>query len=173
MHRAKILLPAALAAVGLCLCVNGIPASIFDDTPASADKSKGKTVEKSPLVDAKVMTFVPTSKPAEAKKFYAEILGLKFLSEDDFASTFEAGKSVLRLQTVKDLKPHSFTQTGWEVTKIETVVADLSKRGVKFENYNLPFQDKNGIATFPGGDKVAWFKDPDGNILSLAELAGR
>jgi hypothetical protein len=58
---------------------------------------------------------------------------------------------------------------GWEVSDIEAVVKWLTERGVAFEKYPFVQDRKLGIWTAPSGDKVAWFKDPDGNVLSVSQ----
>ena len=70
---------------------------------------------------------------------------------------------------MKEFTPHPFTLLGWEVTGIEKEVAALAEAGVVFERYGFFEQDALGIWTAPNGDKVAWFKDPDGNTLSVSQ----
>lgn len=122
------------------------------------------------LSDKKLKAFVPTVKPAAAKIFYQDVLGLTLLSEDNFALEFEAYGSSLRIIIVPELKPHLFTIAGWDVDDISAVAFALSSRGVIFEKYTQLEQDALGIWTSPNGSKVAWFKDPDGNILSISEI---
>lgn len=121
------------------------------------------------LVDKKLKAFVPTVKPAEAKSFYKDILGLKFLSEDKYAMEFEANGTLLRVISVPELTPHQFTALGWNVEDITSIIKLLNEKNVFCEKYNFLEQDDLGIWTSPSGAKVAWFKDPDGNILSLTE----
>ncbi|MEO8860345.1 MAG: VOC family protein [Ginsengibacter sp.] len=122
------------------------------------------------LADKKLKAFVPTVKSAEAKKFYQDILGLTLLSEDNFALEFDANGTSLRIIIVPELKPQLFTAAGWDVDDISSTAFALSSRGVVFEKYGQLEQDALGIWTSPNGSKVAWFKDPDGNILSLSEI---
>jgi catechol 2,3-dioxygenase-like lactoylglutathione lyase family enzyme len=117
---------------------------------------------------ARIVAFVGTLNPARAKEFYHRTLGLQLVTEDNFALTFDAQGTMLRVSTVPKLTPAAFTVLGWEVTDIAAAVRDLQKAGVKFERYDFP-QDELGIWSAPGGAKVAWFKDPDGNILSLSQ----
>ena len=125
------------------------------------------------LTNAKVMCFVATAKPDEAKSFYSETLGLKFLDADMFSLIFAVNQTLtLRVQIVPELKPQQFTVFGWQVDDIDATVTSLSERGVKFEVFGFPSQDARGICTFENGDKVAWFKDPDGNTLSIAQSVG-
>jgi len=117
----------------------------------------------------KVLTFVATRNPKAARVFYEQKLGLKFVADDGFALVFDIGGIMLRIATVKEFTPAQFTVLGWEVSAIEKSVAELNAKGVSFERFpGLP-QDKLGIWNAPGGAKVAWFKDPDGNILSLSQ----
>ena len=121
------------------------------------------------LADKELKAFVPTVKPAEAKKFYKNILGLKLLSEDNYALEFEANGTLLRVIIVPELIPHPFTVLGWNVADIASTIQSLNKKGVYCEKYDFFEQDSLGIWLSPGGSKVAWFKDQDGNILSLTE----
>jgi catechol 2,3-dioxygenase-like lactoylglutathione lyase family enzyme len=120
---------------------------------------------------AKVATFIVTRDRAAAKKFYGETLGFKQLSEDDFAVVFDLNGTKLRISTVKDHKPPMHTVLGWEVPDIVAAVKTLTAKGVKFNVYEGFQQDELGIWSPPGStNKVAWFLDPDGNNLSLAQL---
>jgi predicted enzyme related to lactoylglutathione lyase len=121
------------------------------------------------LADKQLKAFVPTIMPDKAKTFYKDILGLKLLSEDNYALEFNANGVLLRVTIVPELKPHAFTVLGWNVHDIESVIKSLNSNGIVCEKYNFLEQDDLGIWSSPGGSKVAWFKDPDGNILSLTE----
>lgn len=77
---------------------------------------------------------------------------------------------MLRIQKVDQVNPHGYTALGWKVSNIQKEVSKLSKRGVKFVRYEGMHQDENGIWTAPSKAKIAWFTDPDGNILSLTEI---
>ena len=121
------------------------------------------------LADKELKAFVPTVKPGDAKSFYKDILGLKLLSEDNYALEFEANGTLLRVTIVQDFKPQPFTVLGWDVEDIISVIKSLNKKGIICEKYESLEQDNLGIWTSPGGSKVAWFKDPDGNVLSLTE----
>ena len=78
---------------------------------------------------------------------------------------------MLRISKVAEFTPVQNTVLGWECSDIRATVTSLQHKGVAFERYPNMGQDESGIATFPGGDKVAWFKDPDGNVLSLSQHA--
>lgn len=124
----------------------------------------------SPLGTSKIATFIATRDRAKAKAFYQDTLGLSFVSEDQFATVFDIGGIRLRVTPVKEIALAPYTVLGWDVADIAKTVAALSKAGVKFEQYGLPGQEPSGIWTAPGSSaKVAWFKDPDGNLLSLAQ----
>lgn len=121
------------------------------------------------LTDKKLKAFVPTVKPDKARSFYRDILGLKLLSEDNYALEFDANGTLLRVIIVQDLKPHPFTALGWNVDNIKAIIKLLNDKGIFCEKYEFLEQDKLGVWTSPNGSKVAWFKDPDGNVLSLTE----
>ena len=125
------------------------------------------------LGSADLIAFVPTRDPAKARKFYAETLGLDFISEDPFALVFNARGTPLRIanvSAVKDFKPAPFTIVGWQVTNVSDTLGDLAKKGVRFERFPGMDQDANGVWKSPSGARVAWFKDPDGNILSITQI---
>ncbi len=121
------------------------------------------------LGDKELKAFVPTIMPEKARFFYRDILGLKLLSEDNYALQFDANGIELRVTIVPELKPHGFTVLGWNVPDIISEVKSLNGKGIVCERYNFLEQDDLGIWVAPGGSKVAWFKDPDGNLLSLTE----
>ena len=121
------------------------------------------------LASATVIGFIPTKDFRRAKKFYVSKLGLRFLAQDEFALVFESGGTAIRVVKVGEFKAASFTILGWWVTDIEECVRKLRRRRIVFERYAWMKQDDQGIWTAPGGTKVAWFKDPDGNILSVSE----
>jgi catechol 2,3-dioxygenase-like lactoylglutathione lyase family enzyme len=124
------------------------------------------------LANADLIAFVPTRNPKAARKFYEQTLGLEFVSQDPFAVVFNARGVTLRIadvSSVKDCKPAPFTILGWHVASIEISVRDLAAKGIEFERYSGMPQDELGIWRSPGGARIAWFKDPDGNVLSLTE----
>ena len=117
----------------------------------------------------RLKAFLPTSSSDKAKTFYQGVLGLKLLSEDNYALEFEANGTLLRITVVEKFMPHSFTVLGWDVDDIRSMILRLTEKGVSFERYGFLRQDDLGVWTSPGGTEVAWFKDPDGNLLSLSE----
>jgi catechol 2,3-dioxygenase-like lactoylglutathione lyase family enzyme len=121
------------------------------------------------LASSRVIGFVPTKDSAKARSFYEEKLGFQFVSEDPFALVMRAGDTMIRIARVKDFTAPPFTVLGWEVSNIEEMVAWLQKRGVAFEKFPWIADKEAGIWTAPTGDKVAWFKDPDGNVLSVSQ----
>jgi len=117
-----------------------------------------------------IVAFLPTLDFDKARAFYEGVLGLRFVYNDGFAMVLEANGTMIRVSKVQpDFKPAGFTILGWEVSGIENVVADMTKKGVVFERFSFFEQDALGIWTAPSGDKVAWFKDPDGNTLSVSQ----
>jgi catechol 2,3-dioxygenase-like lactoylglutathione lyase family enzyme len=122
------------------------------------------------LGSSKVVAFVATAAPARARVFYANTLGLSLVSEDSFALVFDAGGTMLRVSIVQEVRPAGYTVLGWTVPDISAAVRDLAQRGVRFQRYDGLEQDAQGIWTAPGGARVAWFHDPDGNTLSLTQF---
>jgi catechol 2,3-dioxygenase-like lactoylglutathione lyase family enzyme len=122
------------------------------------------------LGDYDVMAFTQTTQPDRAKAFYEGVLGLEFLEDSPFALVFRAGRTMLRVQKVRELSPLPFTALGWRVPDIRAAVQGLAGKGVAFERYENMNQDALGVWTSPSGAKVAWFKDPDANLLSLTEF---
>jgi catechol 2,3-dioxygenase-like lactoylglutathione lyase family enzyme len=125
--------------------------------------------EQSMLGSVKIIAFVPTKDPAKARSFYEGVLGLRFVKDDGFALVLDANRIMIRVAKAPEFKPAPFTVLGWQVSEIEKVVAALHEKGVHFEIFGFLQQDKLGIWTAPSGDKVAWFKDPDGNVLSVSQ----
>jgi catechol 2,3-dioxygenase-like lactoylglutathione lyase family enzyme len=123
------------------------------------------------LSAGKLIGFVPTTDSKRSRKFYEDKLGFKFLSDDQFALVMQAGESMIRIAKAGKFIPAQYTVMGWEVTDIEAVVKWLNGRGVTCEKYPFVQDQKQGIWTTPNGDKVAWLKDPDGNVLSLSQHA--
>lgn len=123
------------------------------------------------LADKKLKAFVPTVRPKEAKVFYKDTLGFELLSEDNFALEFNANGTLLRVTIVPKFTPQTFTILGWNVDDIASTIKQLNSKNIFCERYDYFEQDPLGIWVSPSGAKVAWFKDPDGNVLSLTELA--
>ncbi len=124
------------------------------------------------LADARPVVIVCTRDRAVSEPFYRDVLGLRMTGSDDFAAIFDIGGAPLRLSTVADWKAHEHTIFGFAVDDIKRVVAALAEKGVAFTVYPGFGQDADGVWTAP--DKsvcVAWFKDPDGNSLSVTEFS--
>ena len=122
------------------------------------------------LGEEPIIAFVASSDPAAARAFYRDQLGLRLVSEElPFALVFDAHGTMLRVTIIKEVTPASYTVLGWRVSDIALAAKALQQAGVKFERYVGMEQDERGIWTAPGGTRVAWFKDPDGNTLSLSE----
>jgi catechol 2,3-dioxygenase-like lactoylglutathione lyase family enzyme len=118
-----------------------------------------------------VVTFLLATNPEAALAFYRDKLGCRYLRDDGFALVFDLNGVMLRIGKVKEFTPAPNTVLGWECRDIVESLDALAAKGVVFERYPGMGQDERGIATFPTGDKVAWFKDPDGNVLSLSQHA--
>jgi Glyoxalase/Bleomycin resistance protein/Dioxygenase superfamily. len=121
------------------------------------------------FLNQRLKAFVSTTQPDKAREFYTKKLGLKLLSEDSFGLEFEANGAHLRISFVEKLTPQPFTVLGWDTTDIVSTIKVLNEKGISFERYAFIEQDDSAIWTAPGGTKVAWFKDPDGNLLSVSD----
>lgn len=125
------------------------------------------------LGNADLIAFVPTRDPHKSRRFYEQTLGLEFVSEDPFALVFRANGVMLRIASVsnvKDFTPAPFTILGWRVSNAERTVRALGEKGIEFERFPGMDQNPIGIWRSPSGAQVAWFKDPDGNTLSITEI---
>jgi hypothetical protein len=120
-----------------------------------------------------LMAFVSTegSAKAKARAFYEEKLGLDVLAADDYGVMYDVNGRRLRLSYVQELKPAPYSVLCWVVPDIRAAVAALVLKEVVFEQYEGFGQDKAGVWTAPDGTLVAWFKDPAGNVLSLAQFS--
>jgi catechol 2,3-dioxygenase-like lactoylglutathione lyase family enzyme len=115
-----------------------------------------------------VVTFLLTQNPEAAIAFYRDKLGLSFLRDDGFALVFDMRGVMLRIGKVQSFTPAQNTVLGWEARDMVATMKALEEKGVTFERYPNMGQDARGVCTFPNGDRVAWFKDPDGNVLSIS-----
>jgi len=114
--------------------------------------------------------FVGVSGLARARQFYGDTLGLDITDESPFALVVDANGTMLRLTAVEHPVAAPYTVLGWSVADIESVIDQLTARGVQFTRYDGMGQDERAVWTAPGGAKIAWFLDPDGNNLSLTEF---
>ena len=123
-----------------------------------------------PLATLSPIAFIPTNNPEAARTFYETTLGLTFVSDDNFALVFRIGPTNTMLRVVRTgaFTPAQFTIFGWETPDIEADVEALTAKGIEFLRFAYFEQDALGIWTAPNGNKVVWFKDPDGNTLSLS-----
>ena len=125
------------------------------------------------LSENEIMGFIPTKNGAKARAFYEGQLGLRFISDDPFALVVESHGTIIRITKIENFTPFPFTILGWRVSNIEAEVGSFTSRGVSFERFPGLDQNDLGIWTSPDRTKVAWFKDPDGNLLSLSQHLGR
>jgi catechol 2,3-dioxygenase-like lactoylglutathione lyase family enzyme len=123
------------------------------------------------LQNDELIAFAATTQPDKARAFYCDVLGLRFEEDSPFALVVRAGNAALRIQKVQAFTPLPFTALGWKVADIQATAAQLKDRGVNFERFPGMKQDELGIWNSPSGAKIAWFKDPDGNLLSLTQFA--
>jgi catechol 2,3-dioxygenase-like lactoylglutathione lyase family enzyme len=118
-----------------------------------------------------VIAFAASANLGRARAFYEQVLGLPVTEQNDFACVFDANGTMLRVTAVAEVARPGYTVLGWRVADIAATAHGLAGRGVVFLRYDGMDQDDNGVWTTPGGDKVAWFADPDGNVLSLTQFA--
>lgn len=123
------------------------------------------------LSSEKLVAFVSTTNADRARAFYRDKLGLRLVSEDNFALVFDSGGAPLRVSLAQEIVPAKYTVLGWDVKDLRATVLELKKAGVTCEIFGFFKQDELGIWTAPNGDQVAWFKDPDGNMLSVSHHA--
>jgi catechol 2,3-dioxygenase-like lactoylglutathione lyase family enzyme len=130
-------------------------------------------VTKSTLGQADLVAFAASGDLERARTFYEGALGLRLLHQDGYACLFSASANgtKLRVTLVQQVAVAPYTVLGWEVADIEAIVKELAITGVVFERFEGIDQDELGIWTAPDGSRVVWFKDPDGNILSVAQPA--
>jgi catechol 2,3-dioxygenase-like lactoylglutathione lyase family enzyme len=126
---------------------------------------------RSGLSGYNVIAFVTIVDVARAKEFYRDTLGLTLISEESpYALVFDANGIMLRLSIAKERPPVAGTVLAWRVPDATAAVRELEQSGIHFERYDHLKQDADGIWTSPTGARVAWFKDPDGNILGISEF---
>jgi catechol 2,3-dioxygenase-like lactoylglutathione lyase family enzyme len=122
------------------------------------------------LNDAELVAFVATSDLARSREFYEGVLGLAIVEESPFACVVDAHGTMLRITPVAERAEADYTVLGWVIPDIEAAVRELAAAGVTFRRFDGMGQDALGVWNAPGGDRVAWFTDPDGNTLSLTQL---
>lgn len=122
------------------------------------------------LATSDVIAFASTTDLTRARSFYEATLGLPVVDENAYACVFDANGTMLRITAVAEVVRAGYTVLGWRVTDIGETVARLGSLGVTFARYDGMGQDAQGVWTTPNGDRIAWFADPDGNVLSLTEF---
>jgi catechol 2,3-dioxygenase-like lactoylglutathione lyase family enzyme len=123
------------------------------------------------LASSRLQTIIRSARIPEAEKFYGAILGLPLKSKSHGALVYQVGGSDLRVSPVPSTQPSAHTVLGFAVPDIGTVIASLRKCGVTLETFAALPHDADGVLTTPEGAKVAWFRDPDGNLLSIVQYA--
>jgi catechol 2,3-dioxygenase-like lactoylglutathione lyase family enzyme len=123
------------------------------------------------LQTAKVIAFVGSADLGQARVFYERTLGLRMIERNEFACVFDLDGTMLRVTAVAEVMRAGYTVLGWQVSDIAAVVRGLTAKSVAFLRYAGMDQDESGVWTTPGGDQVAWFADPGGNVLSLTQFA--
>lgn len=124
------------------------------------------------LQTSEVIAFAASADLGQARVFYEQALGLRVIEHNDFACVLDANGTMLRVTAVAEVARPGYTVLGWRVPDIAGAVRGLTARGIAFLRYDGMDQDDDGVWTTPAGDKVAWFADPDGNVLSLTQFAG-
>ena len=122
------------------------------------------------MQNSNIIGFIPSANLDVAASFYTGLLGLEMVNRDEYALEYVINQTKLRIAKVGQVSKANYTILGWEVNDIHSLVKELNSKGVEFIFYEGMPQDDIGICTFPGGSKVAWFKDPDENILSLTQI---
>jgi predicted enzyme related to lactoylglutathione lyase len=117
-----------------------------------------------------LIAFMPATDLVRARVFYEKGLGLPIAGESPIACTFNAHGTTLRVIAVEKITAAPYTVLGWNVADIDATIRELTGRGVVFEDFEGVEQDELGVWRSPGGARVAWFKDPDGNTLSLTQF---
>lgn len=125
------------------------------------------------LARSALVAFLGTTDMARARTFYEDLLGLPLMADDGFALVFDCSGTMLRVTKVQEATCAPYTVLGWSVRDIEAKIRGLMTKGVVFGRYDFLTQDGMGIWAAPDGTRVAWFRDPEGHILSLTEFPAR
>jgi catechol 2,3-dioxygenase-like lactoylglutathione lyase family enzyme len=123
------------------------------------------------LGSSKLIALIGTARADACKTFYKDTLGLKLMGEDQFAIIFKVGDGAVRINKLPMVMPSAITVLGFEVKDIYAAVEALTGKGVQMQRFGMFPQDDKGVFTAPDGGKVAWFRDPDMNLLSVAQHA--
>jgi catechol 2,3-dioxygenase-like lactoylglutathione lyase family enzyme len=124
------------------------------------------------LTDQPAIAFLPSTDLDRSRRFFADTLGLPVEQDNPFACVLRAGPTMVRVTKVASLTPQPFTVFGWQVPDIGASARRLADAGVELLRFDGMEQDDAGVWTAPGGDQVAWFNDPDRNVLSLTQFTG-
>lgn len=124
------------------------------------------------LSTSDVIAFASTADLVRSRAFYEEVLGLSLVDQNDYACVFDAHGTMLRVTVVDVVARPGYTVLGWRVDDISETICQLTAQGVEFVRYDGMPQDAHGVWTTSNGDRIAWFHDPDENVLSLTEFAG-
>jgi catechol 2,3-dioxygenase-like lactoylglutathione lyase family enzyme len=122
------------------------------------------------LDGAELVAFVATTDLERSHDFYGGVLGLRQIETTPFANVYDVGGTTLRVTLVQQRTPAPYTVLGWQVADIAATVATLTARGIAMKLIDGIGQDDDGIWTAPGGARIAWFEDPDGNVLSVGQM---
>ena len=122
------------------------------------------------LMTSDVIAFASTTDLVRARSFYENALGLRLVEENEYACVFDCHGTMLRVTLVPEVAHPGYTVLGWRVNAIREAVAELKSAGVVFARYDGMEQDADDVWTTPGGDHIAWFSDPDDNVLSLTQF---
>jgi len=123
------------------------------------------------LASATLVAFAPTTDLERSHAFYGGVLGLRRVEASPFANAYDAGGTPLRVTVVESFEPDPFTVLGWQVSDLSATVAALRAAGVEMLRYPSMAQDSDDAWTSPSGMRIAWFRDPDGNTLSVGQSA--
>ncbi len=121
------------------------------------------------LSQCNLIGFVPTTGGERAREFYVDVLKLQFVEDDQFALVVRADQNAIHIVRMEKFSPSPYTILGWEVEDIQSAAQELAAAGVAFVRYPYFQQDNSGVWASPSGAKVAWFHDPDGNVLSISQ----
>lgn len=124
------------------------------------------------LENNEIVAFLATTESQKSRQFYCDVLGLRFEEDSPFALVLRAANATVRIQKVPAFTPLPFTALGWKVEDVRATARQLQARGVRFERFEGMTQDDLGVWTSPSSAKICWFKDPDGNVLSLTQFPG-
>ncbi|NKC01482.1 MAG: VOC family protein [Pseudomonadales bacterium] len=121
------------------------------------------------LANAELQTLALTADIPTAITFYEEVLGLSLKANSDGAAVFDVGGRDLRVSPVAETSPTEHTVFGFAVADVQGVAEELSSKGVPLVEFQGFPHDQNGLVATPDGSRVCWFRDPDGNLISVVQ----